>query len=386
MAQYKVQRGIYFVPKTNGSQRHPVTAERGEYATCWFDAAGHRHREIVGRKSDAIALYQKRKTEVREGRKFPERLRRREVLFDVVAADFLAYARANKRSAAHDAQRMRRLLGRWAGRPAEGVTSAEVEALKIDLAATLAPATVNRHLALGKAAYNLALRNEKARGNPFRGVRLLTETNERVRYLIDEEEARLLAALPEFVRPLVVVAHEAGLRKGALLGLQWPDVDLRVGAVTVRRDKAGRVLRLPLNSRALEALREVRRWQVQRAREIFRGTREILSPFVFCTPAGGYLHDLERDYWRPAVEAAGLPGFRFHDLRHSFASRLAMAGVDSLAIEQLGGWRTPRMVRRYVHLAPGHLREAAERPVTMRLRAAAASGSLSGSSFQPTPV
>lgn len=383
MAQYKVQRGIYFVARPNGSQRYLATGERGEYAACWFDANRKRHREIAGRKSDAIALYQKRKTEVREGRKFPERLRRREVLFDEVGADFLAYARANKRSASHDAQRMRRLVARWAGRPADAVTSADVDVLKTDLAATLAPATANRHLALGKAAYNLALRSGKVRSNPFRAVRLLAETNERVRYLTDDEEARLLAALPEFIRRLVIVAHETGLRKGALLELRWEDVDLGVGSVTVRRDKGGRILRLPLNSRALEALREVRRWQVQRAREHFRGSREILSPFVFCTPSGGYLHNLERDHWRPAVEGGGLPDFRFHDLRHSFASRLAMAGVDSLAIEQLGGWRTPRMVRRYAHLAPGHLREAVERLVTSR-HAGTASGSLSGSSFQPT--
>lgn len=220
-------------------------------------------------------------------------------------------------------------------------------------------------------------------GNPFRGIRLLVEANERVKFLEDQEEAQLLAPLPIPVRQLVVVAHETGFRKSALLALQWPDVDFRVGTVTLRRDKAGQVLRLPVNSRALEALAEVRRWQIQRAREVFRGTREILSSNVFCTPKGGRLHNLHRDYWGPAREAAGIQDLHFHDLRHSWASRLAMTGADPYTVQRAGGWKTPIMVQRYAHLSQDHVRAAVERLVTVR-KIGATTGSLSGSSTQPS--
>jgi integrase len=75
---------------------------------------------------------------------------------------------------------------------------------------------------------------------------------------------------------------------------------------------------------------------------------------------GRFLHNLER-YWRPALQAAGIPDFRFHDLRHTFASRLAMDGVDLYTVQRAGGWRTQVMVQRYAHLSPDHMRAAVER-------------------------
>ena len=82
---------------------------------------------------------------------------------------------------------------------------------------------------------------------------------------------------------------------------------------------------------------------------------------VFCSPEGKYLHNFER-HWRPAVRAIAIPDFRFHDLRHTFASRLAMTpNVDLYTIQRAGGWKTPSMVMRYAHLSPDHIRAAVER-------------------------
>ena len=81
---------------------------------------------------------------------------------------------------------------------------------------------------------------------------------------------------------------------------------------------------------------------------------------LLSTIQGRFLHNLER-YWRPALQAAGIPDFRFHDLRHTFASRLAMDGVDLYTVQRAGGWRTQVMVQRYAHLSPDHIRAAVER-------------------------
>jgi integrase len=86
----------------------------------------------------------------------------------------------------------------------------------------------------------------------------------------------------------------------------------------------------------------------------------VLGAWVFCSPEGKYLHNFER-YWRRAVQAAAIPDFRFHDLRHTFAPRLAMTpGVDLYTIQKVGGWKTPIMMQRYAHPSPDHIQAAVE--------------------------
>jgi integrase len=103
-----------------------------------------------------------------------------------------------------------------------------------------------------------------------------------------------------------------------------------------------------MNSAARDALLSIKREQ------------KVLSPYVFCSPQGRFMHNFER-YWRPALRAANIPDFRFHDLRHTFASRLAMAGVDLYTVQRAEGWKTQVMVQRYAHLSSDHMRAAVER-------------------------
>jgi integrase len=125
-----------------------------------------------------------------------------------------------------------------------------------------------------------------------RGVKLYREHNARNRCLTPEEETRLMAALPERLRPLVRALH-TGMRRGELRGLRWEDVDLATGTLHVRQDKAGDGRWVTVNSVAREALLSVKRDQ------------KILSPYVFCSPEGTFLHNWERE-WRPAVAAASV--------------------------------------------------------------------------------
>jgi integrase len=113
-------------------------------------------------------------------------------------------------------------------------------------------------------------------------------------------------------------------------------------------DKAGTGRSVALNSVAREALLSIKR------------DRTILAAWVFPSPEGKRFVNLER-YWRPALAVAQIPDFRFHDLRHTFASRLTMAGVDLYTIQRAGGCKSQIMVQRYAHLSPDHMRAAVER-------------------------
>ena len=88
--------------------------------------------------------------------------------------------------------------------------------------------------------------------------------------------------------------------------------------------------------------------------------QKILSPYVFSSATRKLLHNFERD-WKPVLLAAKIPDFRFHDPRHTLASRLAMAGVDLYTVQRTGGWKTQVMVQRQAHLNPAHIRAAVER-------------------------
>jgi integrase len=314
----------------------------------------------------------------REGREYCPTLeeRARPIMFKDLCREYKAYAESNKRSHRDDRPRLARLLKAFRRKLARDITGQDVESLKATMSTTarggrrggdpeergnpLKVATVNHHLKLLKAIFNRGIKTGKPTYNPVRAVKLFKENNARNRCLSIEEEARLFQYLPESIKPLVTVALHTGMRKGELLALRWNDVDFYTGTLRVREAKSGEGSSVVMNSVVRATLKEVRREQIRRAREQAKGEKEILSVFVFCSHRGRFLHNLAKA-WYAALEAAGIEDFRFHDLRHTFASRLAMAGVDLYTVQRAGGWKTAIMVQRYAHLSPDHMRAAVER-------------------------
>jgi len=332
-----------------------VFSKRGRWWIRWACTLGHDHRHPSGESKTAATEEQKAKrAEVREARKSgreccPRLVRRdRPLLFDEILSDYLDYSRRSKRSHRDDQPRAQRLRSAFGGGRAIDIRPKDVEDFKAALADVRTVATVNHHLKLLKAVFNRAIRQGRLTDNPVAAVRLYQEHNARSRCLGPEEEGRLLTALPNRLRPLVTLALHTGMRRGELRALCWADVDLAVGTIHVCRDKAGEGRWVTLNSVAREALEEAKRQQ------------DSPSAYVFSSPRGRFLHNLERD-WRPALRAAEIRDFRFHDLRHTFASRLALAGVDLYTVQRAGGWKTYPMVQRYAHLSPDHIRAAVER-------------------------
>jgi integrase len=332
-----------------------VFTKRGRWWIRWTCTLGHDHRQPSGESKTAATEEQKAKrAEVRDARKAGQEccprlvLRARPVLFDEILTDYLDYSRRSKRSHRDDRPRAQRLRSAFGKRLASDIRPKDVEDFKAALAEVRTVATVNHHLKLLKAVFNRAIRQGRLTYNPGAAVRLDQEHNARNRCLSPEEEGRLLKALPKRLRPLVILALHTGMRRGELRALRWADVDLVVGSIHVRRDKAGEGRWVSLNSIARNALKVARRQQ------------NPPSEYVFSSPRGRFMHNLERD-WRPALRAAKISDFRFHDLRHTFASRLALAGVDLYTVQRAGGWKTHTMVQRYAHLSPDHIRAAVER-------------------------
>jgi integrase len=345
-------RGVFWRVNERGTQERRLGKghrERGDWWIRWACPHGHLHRAQVGPK----ALAQRESERHRIERPCPSRQPKptHYLLADVIR-EYLAGIEGRKRSYKDDARYGRAWSERFAGRTLEEVTPSELDKIRTERLKVVSPATVNREMALLKRVYNVAGRDEKTATNPVAKLRMLREPSGRVRYLSDEEEARLMAALStDANRERVTVLLHTGFRRGEFLGLRWRDVDFKAAVLTVPKSKNGETRHVPMTS-------TVRAILSRRPRPL------DASALVF--PNSESHRDLR---WAArtvpaALRAAQIVGFRFHDLRHTFASRLAMEGVDLVTIRELMGHKSMVMTLRYSHLSPGHRQAAIERLVT----------------------
>jgi integrase len=226
------------------------------------------------------------------------------------------------------------------------VTPAVIVQHRDILLKTHSPGTTNRYLGTISHAFTTAMQEwQWLDDTPFRRVSKPREPRGRVRFLSDEERDRLLAACQANQNPqlhiIVILALSTGGRKGELLGLRWNDVDLQRGQVTFRDTKNRDTRSVPLTGHALELLR-------QHAK-----VRRLDSDFVFPRRDGRRVMEIKKA-WGNAIRRAEISDFRFHDLRHSAASYLAMNGASLAEIAEVLGHRSLSMVGRYAHLSEQH--------------------------------
>src|SRR5262245_39071439 len=213
--------------------------------------------------------------------------------------------------------------------------------------------TVRRYLAVLSHAFTVAVQEwEWVPENPFLKVSKPKEPRGRVRFLSEDERQRLLDSCQvsrnSSLYTIVVLALSTGARRGELLSLHWSDVDLKRGMLTFRKTKNGETRAVPLTGYALEVLAhhtKIRRPDTTLVFPERTGTRPMSI----------------REAWKFAIQRAGITNFRFHDLRHSAASYLAMGGASLTEIAEVLGHKTLQMTKRYTHLTESHTRGVVER-------------------------
>ncbi|HHT9073268.1 tyrosine-type recombinase/integrase [Edwardsiella tarda] len=222
------------------------------------------------------------------------------------------------------------------------------------LASTATKAT---HLAFIKALLRTAERDWKMLDKaPI--VKVPQPKNKRIRWLEPHEAKRLIDECPEPLKSVVEFALATGLRRSNIINLEWKQIDMqrRVAWINPEDAKAGRAIGVALNDTACRVLKK----QIGNHQQwVFVYRESSTRPDGTKSPVVRKMRYDANTAWRAALKRAGIEDFRFHDLRHTWASWLVQSGVPLSALQEMGGWESIEMVRRYAHLAPNHLTEHA---------------------------
>ncbi len=312
---------------------------------------GERIRRAAGRtKKDAVELLERLRSDLRRG-DLGLIQRIDSPAFDQFAGEYLSYARQNKRSWTRDRATLKHQTEFFKSRRLSAIDPLDVEKYKAwrlaqNSAKGHAPckATVDRELCCLRRMFNLAMRWKKASANPVSGDMFYNENRQRDYVVSAIEERVLLESAAPHLRPIIRLALATGMRKAEILGLQWDQVDLRRQVIRLYAEdsKNKKPDTVPLNSEMAELLQD----HPRQGPYVFGGDAPIL--------------DVKRSF-HTALRRAGLPlNIRFHDLRHTFATRLAASGVDAVTLMALMRHSSLRMVVRYIHPAEQGKRAAVE--------------------------
>ena len=220
-------------------------------------------------------------------------------------------------------------------------------------------ATKSQHLSFMRSLLRIAA-NEWGWIKSAPVIKTKKPTSKRIRWLTREEAARLIECMPESFRPVVVFALATGLRRSNILDLEWQQVDMnrKVAWVNPENAKAGKAIGVALNDTACRVLRD----QIgKHQRYVFVHSRPGYRSDGTIAAAGRKMRVDDSRAWNIGLKRAGIENFRFHDLRHTWASWLIQSGVPLSVLQEMGGWESIEMVRRYAHLAPNHLTEHARK-------------------------
>ena len=295
------------------------------------------------RFKDAEALLHKRKAQIREGKE-PEIKKIANYSFKELAEKYSQWMIGRHRSADSKQYRINQLVEYFGNIPLRRFNTYIVEQYQTDLINKgLKPASVNKNISLLKAMFRKAVDWNMVEEDVLKRVRrckLLQVNNKRLRYLSKEECQRLIECCDPHLKPIVITALNTGMRKSEILNLKWENVDLIHGFILLDKTKNGERREIPINNTLRETFKSL--------------TRRLDVPYVFYDPKTGKPYkDVKRSF-HTALRRAKIKDFRFHDLRHTFASHLVMAGVDLTTVKELLGHKDIKMTLRYAHLAPSH--------------------------------
>lgn len=304
-------------------------------------------------KKLAIRIFDKLKGDIAEGKWF-ERLPGEDHTFGDLMKKYLEeYSPVNKAKLSHkrDKSLAAHLLKSFKDKYLLDITAAMISDYKLQRRGEgAAPSTINYELTLMSHAFNIAIREwEWVKENPVKKVKKERVRNAIERWLTCEEEERLVRVSAKWLREIIIFAIHTGMRQSEILDLKWSNVDMLRRTIIISEQKNGGIDSLPLNETAIGVLRERQKFCSSKCDHIF--------------PSNNQTRISNRNVFRAfeiATDRAKVDNFRFHDLRHTFATRLIQSGVGIYEVQRLGRWKSSVMVMRYAHHNSESLRSSIE--------------------------
>jgi integrase len=310
---------------------------------------GRRKREVVGHvdkitRSVAEKALKARVGEIVQG-KFNLERTKKPVPFDNLLGRYLEYAKDNHRSYKRDITISKALLKSFGNMLLSNITSWHVEKFKSQRKdQDLSLSTINRELTVLKRVFNLGIEWKLTSYNPVKGVKFFKIPLQKLRVLSEEEFLKLYNAASPHLKPILLIAVSTGMRRGEVLSLKWEDIDLKNGVIFVKDSKTYESRAIPMNEGLIENL------ELKKA-----STNE----YLFCNTDGTAIESVNRSF-HTARRRSRIAYCTFHCLRHTFATRAVMAGVDIVTVQETLGHKTIAMTKRYSHPTPEHKKKAVE--------------------------
>lgn len=319
-------------------------SKKNEKYYCRFQINGERHHFLCNgaksmKEAKLIEDGFRYKIQQQQNGVIPKELEK--VTLSKLTKIFLEYSETNKKSYATDKCRAK-VIKKYFGESTliKDITPKMIEDFKkFLLEEGRSKATVNRYLEQLSTTFNIAVNNNYLLKNPCKLVRKFRLQNHSVRYLTEDEEKRLMAVLPNYLKDIVIVALNTGLRKTNVLELRWEQINFDFNFIEVLENKGNKHIMLPIN---------------QNLMDLFNKTPESERVgYLFVNPNTGKPYTDIKKAWHTVLKEAKIENFRFHDLRHTVGTRLAKANVPVNVIKEILAHSDVKTTMRYVHSTKG---------------------------------
>jgi len=335
-----------------GSVFHRINGRGKTVYYISYYVQGTRKKERIGlSKKEANEALQSRMTDIRR-QKFDGIIPEPNYTLEQVKDQYFRYSKSVKSEMTCQRDKgivTRHLIPHFGKTALHQITVEQVEDYRSKrVVLGIAPATINKEVQLLKNIVKKAIEWGKMRTNRISGVKPLKTPPGLVRYLGLEQVPKLMKACPDWLKPIVMINMNTGLRRGEVVNLQRKNIDKKNRLITVEITKNNERKTVPMNKTVFEVIKSL--------------PARLDTPYLFADERGEPVSGNKVSMaFRRACKNAGIDDFRLHDLRHHFASYLTMAGENLQTVQELMGHKDPKMTMRYAHLSSEHKQRAVER-------------------------